>query len=186
VILLPEFTPITKDTKMTVENKTVDAVETARNEGMEIARKIWLAGVGAYGRVYQEAAGRVEKVTGAANEMFDQLVEKGEQVEDLVKASIAKNETATKVSDLVEKNVATVKEVSETRINDLEERFETVRKTVMEKVSPLMDKIAPFNVFTLGTQVSDLTATVEALKAEIEALKGAKPSKAAKKEAEVA
>lgn len=166
---------------MTEANKTVEAIETARAEGMEIARKIWLAGVGAYGRVYQEAAGRVEKVTGAANEMFDQLVEKGEQVEDLVKASIAKNETATKVSDMVEKNVATVKEVSETRINDLEERFETVRKTVMDKVSPLMDKIAPFNVFTLGTQVSDLTATVEALKAEIEALKGDKPAKAAKK-----
>jgi poly(hydroxyalkanoate) granule-associated protein len=181
VILLPEFTPITKDTKMTVENKTVDAVETARNEGMEIARKIWLAGVGAYGRVYQEAAGRVEKVTGAANEMFDQLVEKGEQVEDMVKASISKNETAGKVTDYVEKTTATVKEASETRINDLEERFETVRKTVMEKVSPLMDKIAPFNVFTLGTQVSDLTATVEALKAEIEALKGTKAAPKAKK-----
>jgi poly(hydroxyalkanoate) granule-associated protein len=174
---------------MTEAKKATDAVETARKEGMEIARKIWLAGVGAYGRVYQEAAGRVEKVTGAANEMFDQLVEKGEQVEDLVKASIAKNETASKVTDLVEKNVATVKEVSETRINDLEERFETVRKTVMEKVSPLMDKIAPFNVFTLGTQVNDLTATVEALRAEVAALKGVKPAapKAAakKKETEV-
>jgi poly(hydroxyalkanoate) granule-associated protein len=168
---------------MTEANKTVETIETARAEGMEIARKIWLAGVGAYGRVYQEAAGRVEKVTGAANEMFDQLVEKGEQVEDLVKSSIAKNETAGKVTDYVEKTTASVKEVSETRINDLEERFEAVRKTVMEKVSPLMDKIAPFNVFTLGTQVTDLTATVEALKVEIEAMKSTKaaPKAAAKK-----
>ena len=170
---------------MTEANKTSDAIETARNEGMEIARKIWLAGVGAYGRVYQEAAGRVEKVTGAANEMFDQLVEKGEQVEDMVKSSIAKNETAHKVTDYVEKTTAQVKEVSETRINDLEERFETVRKTVMEKVSPLMDKIAPFNVFTLGTQVTDLTATVEALKAEIEAMKSGKSAPKAAKKAEV-
>jgi poly(hydroxyalkanoate) granule-associated protein len=170
---------------MTDAKKTVEAAEAARNEGLEIARKIWLAGVGAYGRVYQEAAGRVEKVTGAANEMFDQLVEKGEQVEDIVKAQISKNETATKVTEYVEKTTATVKEASETRINDLEERFETVRKTVMEKVSPLMDKIAPYNVFTLGTQVTDLTAAVEALKAEIETLKGAKPAKGKKAEAEV-
>jgi poly(hydroxyalkanoate) granule-associated protein len=169
---------------MTEANKTAETVETARNEGLELARKIWLAGVGAYGRVYQEAAGRVEKVTGAANEMFDQLVEKGEQVEDLVKASISKNETATKVTDYVEKTTASVKEVSETRINDLEERFETVRKTVMEKVSPLMDKIAPFNVFTLGTQVNELSATVEALQAEVAALKGAKAPKAAAKKTE--
>jgi poly(hydroxyalkanoate) granule-associated protein len=168
---------------MTEAKKTIDAIEAARHEGMEIARKIWLAGVGTYGRVYQEAAGRVEKVTGAANEMFDQLVEKGEQVEDLVKASIAKNETAGKVTEYVEKTTAQVKEASESRINELEERYETVRKTVMEKVSPIIDKIAPYNVFTLGTQVSDLTATVEALQAEIEALKSAKaaPKAAAKK-----
>ena len=155
-------------------NKMDDAIENARHEGMEIARKIWLAGVGAYGRVYQEAAGRVEKVTGAANEMFDQLVEKGEQVEDLVKASIAKNETASKVSDYVEKTTAQVKEASESGVHDLEERFGTVRKNVMEKVSPLMDKIAPYNVFSLGTQVTELTATVEALKAEINEMKLAK------------
>jgi poly(hydroxyalkanoate) granule-associated protein len=171
---------MTEETKAK-EAKAAETVENAKNEGLELARKIWLAGVGAYGRVYQEAAGRVEKVTGAANEMFDQLVEKGEQVEDLVRANISKNETAHKVTEGFEKATATVKEESEKRMNDLEERFETVRKTVMEKVSPLMDKIAPLNVFTLGHQVTELSATVEALKAEIEALKGAKAPKAAKK-----
>lgn len=167
---------------MTEANKVAETVETARNEGLEIARKIWLAGVGAYGRVYQEAAGRVEKVTGAANEMFDQLVEKGEQVEDLVRASISKNETAGKVTDYVEKTTAQVKEVSEARINDLEERFETVRKTVMDKVSPFMDKVAPLNVFNIGNQISEMAAKIDALTAEVEALKGAKAApKAAKK-----
>ncbi|GIU67891.1 phasin family protein [Candidatus Phycosocius spiralis] len=168
---------------MTKAKKVKSSVKTARNEGLEIARKIWLAGVGAYGRVYQEAAGRVEKVTGAANELFDQLVEKGEQVEDLVRSSISRNETAGKVSEYVEKTTAQVKAASETRMNDLEERFESVRKTVLEKVSPFMDKVAPLNIFAIGSQIEALTAKIEALSAEVEALKGAKaaPAKAAKK-----
>ncbi|CAN1569418.1 PHA_granule_1, poly(hydroxyalkanoate) granule-associated protein [Caulobacteraceae bacterium] len=167
---------------MTEANKVTETVETARKEGLEIARKIWLAGVGAYGRVYQEAAGRVEKVTGAANEMFDQLVEKGEQVEDLVRSSISKNEAAGKVTEYVEKTTAQVKSASETRIHDLEERFEAVRKTVVETVSPFMDKVAPINIFAIGGQIEALTAKVEALTAEVEALKGAKAApKAAKK-----
>jgi poly(hydroxyalkanoate) granule-associated protein len=163
---------------MTEAKKVAQTVETARTEGLEIARKIWLAGVGAYGRVYQEAAGRVEKVTGAANEMFDQLVEKGEQVEDLVRSSISKNETAGKVTEYVEKTTAQVKAASETRMNDLEERFETVRKTVMEKVSPFMEKVAPLNIFAIGGQVEALTAKIEALTAEVEALKSAKAAAA--------
>lgn len=166
---------------MTEATKVTETVETARKEGLEIARKIWLAGVGAYGRVYQEAAGRVEKVTGAANELFDQLVEKGEQVEDLVRASISKNEAAGKVTEYVEKTTAQVKTASETRINDLEERFEAVRKTVLEKVTPFVDKVAPLNIFSLGHQVETLTAKVEVLTAEIEALKASKAPKAAKK-----
>ncbi|MFN9015967.1 MAG: phasin family protein [Hyphomonadaceae bacterium] len=167
---------------MTDAHQVTETVETARKEGLEIARKIWLAGVGAYGRVYQEAAGRVEKVTGAANEMFDQLVEKGEQVEDLVRASISKSEAAGKVTEYVEKTTAQVKTASETRIHDLEERFEAVRKTVVEKVSPFMDKVAPINIFALGNQIETLTAKIDALTAEVEALKGAKAApKAAKK-----
>lgn len=159
---------MTEQTKTAAEN-----AETAKAEGLEIARKIWLAGVGAYGRVFNEAQDRLGKVTGAANEMFDQLVEKGEQVEDLVRARIAQNPAAEKFSEAVEKTTAQVKDYRETRMADLEERFETVRKTVM-------DTVAPFNVFGLGAKIDELTATVEALKAEVEALKAGKAAKAKK------
>lgn len=155
-----------------------DAAETARAEGLEIARKIWLAGVGAYGRVFTEAQDRLGKVTGAANEMFDQLVEKGEQVEDLVRSRIAANPTAEKVTEAVEKTAEKVKDYRETRMAALEEGFETVRKTVL-------DTVAPFNVFGLGAKIEELTAKVDALTAELEAVKGAKaPVAKAKKAAE--
>jgi hypothetical protein len=86
------------------------------------------------------------------------------------------------VTEYVEKTTAQVKTASETRIHDLEERFEAVRKTVVEKVSPFMDKVAPINIFALGNQIETLTAKIDALTAEVEALKGARAApKAAKK-----
>jgi poly(hydroxyalkanoate) granule-associated protein len=154
---------------MTEAAKTAETVQTAAAHGVDVARKIWLAGVGAYGRVFQEAQGQIGKVTGAANELFDELVAKGEQVEDMVRDSLKKNETAAKATEFVEKTTEQVKDYREKRMADLEERFETVRKTVM-------DTVAPFNVFGLGAQIQELTAKVEALTAEVESLKGAKPA----------
>jgi poly(hydroxyalkanoate) granule-associated protein len=165
------------ETDMTDTAKTTEAVteaaKAATAHGTDIARRIWLAGVGAYGRVFQEAQGQIGKVTGAANELFDELVAKGEQVEDMVRDSLKKNETAAKATEFVEKTTEQVKDYREKRMSDLEERFETVRKTVM-------DTVAPFNVFGLGARLEELTAKVEALTAEVESLKGAKAPKALK------
>jgi len=44
-------------------------------------RKIWLAGIGAYGRAFAEAKGAVDSLTGKGSEVFDELVQKGEVLE---------------------------------------------------------------------------------------------------------
>lgn len=154
---------------MTEATKATETAQAAAAQGADIARRIWLAGVGAYGRVFQEAQGQLGKVTGAANELFDELVAKGEQVEDMVRDTLKKNDAAAKATEFVEKTTEQVKDYREKRMADLEERFETVRKTVM-------DTVAPFNVFGLGAQIQELTVRVEALTAEVEALKGGKPA----------
>lgn len=165
---------------MTEANKTAetaaDTVKAAAEHSTDLARKIWLAGVGAYGRVFQEAQEQLGKVSGAANELFDELVAKGEQVEDMVRDSLKKNDTAHKAGEFVEKTTEQVRDYREKRMADLEERFESVRKTVM-------DTVAPFNVFGLGAQIQELTTKVETLTAEIEALKGGKTVAKAKKAA---
>lgn len=48
------------------------------------ARKIWLAGIGAYGRAFSEAQDMLKDVTGKSNEIFDDLVQKGEGIEKAV------------------------------------------------------------------------------------------------------
>jgi len=47
----------------------------------ETARRIWLAGIGAYGRAFNEAQEALKDVTGNTSKVFDDLVQKGEMIE---------------------------------------------------------------------------------------------------------
>lgn len=134
----------------------------------DIARKIWLAGVGAYGRVLSEAQDRVGKIAGAANQTFDQLVASGEEVEDAVRARIAKSGASERVVSLVD----TVAKQAKAQRELLEDRIGQVRKTVV-------DTISPYSVIGLSRQVEKLTKQVEALQHEVAKLKSPKKAKKA-------
>jgi len=53
-------------------------------QSADTARKIWLAGIGAYGRAFSEAQETVAKLTGDSARVFDDLVAKGEAIEKQV------------------------------------------------------------------------------------------------------
>lgn len=50
----------------------------------DTARKIWLAGIGAYGRAFSEVQEGLTKATKGSTKVFEELVQKGEQLETLV------------------------------------------------------------------------------------------------------
>ncbi len=52
-----------------------------KRSSTESARRIWLAGIGAYGRAFTEAQEALKDVTGKGSEVFDELVKKGEMLE---------------------------------------------------------------------------------------------------------
>lgn len=52
--------------------------------GGDTARKIWLAGIGAYGRAFSEAQESLSKVSAESSRVFDDLVQKGEVIETMV------------------------------------------------------------------------------------------------------
>lgn len=47
----------------------------------DTARRIWLAGVGAYGRAFTEAQEAIKDMSGETSRVFDELVQKGEFIE---------------------------------------------------------------------------------------------------------
>ena len=55
-----------------------------KRSSTETARRIWLAGIGAYGRAFTEAQEAIKDVTGKSSDVFDDLVQKGEMIEMVV------------------------------------------------------------------------------------------------------
>jgi len=77
-----------------------------KSDEKDAIRKIWLAGIGAYGRAFTEAKGAVESLTGKSSEVFEELVQKGEMLEAVGKYKA--NEFVGKGSELVGKGKAAV------------------------------------------------------------------------------
>jgi hypothetical protein len=92
-----------------------------------IARKIWLAGLGAYGRIAAETQGVVEKLSASAHETFEQLVSQGAEVEEKVKATIAKAPQTDTVTHAVETAASRAKTFTEESRLALETSFAKVR-----------------------------------------------------------
>ncbi|MEP1445491.1 MAG: phasin family protein [Paraglaciecola sp.] len=80
----------------------LDSIKGKVNEAEEFARKIWLAGLGAYGKGFDEAQGRYEKISVEASKLFDELVVKGSEIETEAKDKF-------QVKDKVETRVAEVR-----------------------------------------------------------------------------
>ena len=55
-----------------------------KRSNSDAARRIWLAGIGAYGRAFSEAQEALKDVTGGTSRVFDELVQKGEMIEKAV------------------------------------------------------------------------------------------------------
>ncbi|MBX3479039.1 MAG: phasin family protein [Caulobacter sp.] len=150
------------------KTKTAKTKPAETGADHDIARKIWLAGVGAYGRAFTEARDSAEKLAQGATEAFDQLVAKGEEVEDVVRDRIAKAPAGKKVVSMV----GDLTKQSKERRTALEERIGKVRKSLTET-------LAPFNMAALGEAVHALTQQVEALTEEVTALRAEKAAKKA-------
>lgn len=72
----------------------------------EIAKNIWLAGVGAYGKAVEDAQGRIEKAM-EPPKLFRDLVKAGSALEDEAREAL---ETASSARDSVEDRISKVRE----------------------------------------------------------------------------
>jgi hypothetical protein len=75
------------------------------DKASEIAKNIWLAGLGAYGKAFDEAHDRLDKVSKEPERLFRDLVEKGTRLEDEVKGSLTniRKSSTSSVEDRIKK-----------------------------------------------------------------------------------
>lgn len=111
----------------------LDSIKEKVTQAEEFARKIWLAGLGAYGKSFDEVTGRVENLNGEAAKVFEELVAKGEKIEagakDKFKAKADRLQVKARVNEVREKLGMNDKSNSE-KIDELTAKIDALTATV--------------------------------------------------------
>ena len=92
-------------------------IKKAAEKTEEMTRKIWLAGLGAYGQGLDNLQQGYEKMNDQAREFFDELVARGEKVEKETKDGV--KTTREKIKDQADKN----KEALSEQFSELREKM---------------------------------------------------------------
>ncbi len=135
-------------------------------QGKDVAHKIWLAGVGAYGRAFSEARDGALKLNAGSAEIFEDLVKRGEAIEGDVLSRISSNERIANVSSRVAKVAGVASKIQKKQRERLEDRMTRMR-----------------NLLGLGkknSKVDALHAKIDHLEEEIAALRNETTAKKAK------
>ena len=103
-----------------------DEKSKVSDKASEIAKNIWLAGVGAYGKAVEDAQGRLEKA-----------MEPPKLFRDLVKAGTALEDDAREALE----STAAAKSSVEERINRVRENFHMQRPARIEDLTALHKKV---------------------------------------------
>ena len=121
-----------------------DDKSNVSDKASEIAKNIWLAGLGAYGKAFNEAHDRLDKAAKEPPRMFKDLVEKGAQLEDEVKDSLSS--------------------IRKSSASSVEERIKKVRENFNLNFSSRGDELAEINA-----KLNALTRKVDALSKAVNA-----------------
>ncbi|MFN3911109.1 phasin family protein [Hyphomonas sp.] len=180
-------------TKAAAVGKQVEAHST------EMAYKIWLAGVGAYGKAYDTAMAGANVLNKQSADVFEELVKRGSEIEHDVRAKLAADERVAGASKQVSKTLESVREMQVQARDQFDARLERmrdllgvkgfgdVRQKFARQIDKLEDEVAAVTSKARAKAGDiDLKARLERLTAEIEAVAGetgAEVAKTAKKAA---
>ena len=115
----------------------------------DTARRIWLAGIGAYGKAFSEAQETLSKVSGGTSKVFDELVEKGEVIETMVSIKgkdiaqdVMEKTGASSFDDRIEKMRAKLRRSVNDNSDELEDRMD-VLEAKLDKIITLLEPKKP-------------------------------------------
>jgi len=111
-----------------------DNVKKVIESAEEVTRKIWLAGLGAYGKGFDEVQDRYEKLSDDANRIFDELVSKGEKLEEDTKTKIKDKTSVDQRIEDVRKKLGFDSSETDTKIEELTAKID-VLTTAVNKLS---------------------------------------------------
>ena len=115
----------------------------------DTARRIWLAGIGAYGKAFSEAQETLSKVSGNTSKVFDELVQKGEVIETMVSINgkdiaqdVMEKTSVGSLDDRIEKMRAKLRRTDSGNTEELEERMDAL-EAKLDKIITMLEPKKP-------------------------------------------
>jgi predicted flap endonuclease-1-like 5' DNA nuclease len=183
----------TKSTTSAARAKAAAVGKQVEAQSTEMAYKIWLAGVGAYGKAYDGAIASANVLNKQSADMFEDLVKRGSEIEHDVRARLAADERVAGATKQVAKTLESVRDMQVQARDQFEARldrmrgllgvsgFNTVRDTIARKVEKLEDDVAAVTSKARAkVGDADLKARLARLTSEIEAVAGETGAEVAK------
>ncbi|CRM27868.1 poly(hydroxyalkanoate) granule-associated protein [Pseudomonas sp. 37 R 15] len=127
--------------------KKIDSQTTALSEVKRYARRIWLAGLGAYAKVGSEGG-----------DYFNELVKSGQHIESKSKkVAIEQLDAANSQIDQVKSNVSSVSRRVEVQLDKVEKAFDSRVASALNRIGIA----SKHDVETLSAKLEELTALLE-------------------------
>jgi polyhydroxyalkanoate synthesis regulator phasin len=116
----------------------IDMIKEKAADAEDMARKVWLAGLGAYGKGYEEVKGRFESLSTDSNKLFNELVAKGEKLETEGKGKVEEVKTKVAEKTEIESRIETVRTKLGFNNTDTDQKIEELNA----KIDALTDAVA--------------------------------------------
>ena len=110
-------------TKLEKVNSTIESAE-------EVARKIWLAGLGAYGKSFEEIQRKYEQLNSETTRLFEELVSKGEKLEADTKETFKEKTAVEKRVEEVRQKLGLDSTDTESKIDELSQKVDALTEAV--------------------------------------------------------
>lgn len=149
-----------KDTAKSLRDRTAEVEAQTR----DVAQKIWLAGLGAYGKAYTEAAQNALKLNETTTELFEDLVKRGTEIDGEMKDRISSFEPVQKANENLNKVTETATRMQKEQRERFEARMQRMR--------------AALGFGDTGSKANEISSKIDKLEDEIAELSAkAKPAK---------
>jgi poly(hydroxyalkanoate) granule-associated protein len=108
----------------------LDRVSNTFESAEAITRKIWLAGLGAYGKSFEEMQSQYEKFNSETTRLFEELVAKGKKLESDAKGMVKEKTDVERRIEEVRKKVGLDSSNTEAKIDELSRKVDALARAI--------------------------------------------------------
>ena len=120
----------------------IEMIKDKASQVEVMTRKVFLAGVGAYGKSFENTKNRFESLTTESNTMFTDLVARGEKLETEGKSKLAEVQTKISAKADLEKRVETLRAKLGLKKTDADHKIEAL-KAKIDLLTAAVAKLTP-------------------------------------------